>query len=136
MGSLAASVEVQVLLVHPTGAEVNACSSLLLLISLIRFRYLHIPLCLLYSSVTKFFLLFLLAVWDLHLKPADFTAVLDTPRYQYTIHFDNPIFKSIWEALDDDKLDRRWIVRNVLGGMAAGFGLRGARSICGWGTAR
>lgn len=29
------------------------------------------------------------------------------------------------EILDDDKLDREWIVRNVLGGMAAGFGLRG-----------
>lgn len=29
------------------------------------------------------------------------------------------------ELLDDDKLDREWIVRNVLGGMAAGFGLRG-----------
>ena len=32
---------------------------------------------------------------------------------------------SIWNALDDDTLDRRWVVRNVLGGMAAGFGLRG-----------
>jgi hypothetical protein len=29
------------------------------------------------------------------------------------------------EMLDDDKLDREWIVRNVLGGMSAGFGLRG-----------
>jgi lipid intermediate transporter len=28
--------------------------------------------------------------------------------------------------MDDDKLDREWIVRNVLGGMSAGFGLRGA----------
>jgi hypothetical protein len=27
--------------------------------------------------------------------------------------------------LDDDVLDREWVVRNVLGGMAAGFGLRG-----------
>lgn len=26
---------------------------------------------------------------------------------------------------DDDKLDREWVVRNVLGGMSAGFGLRG-----------
>lgn len=30
--------------------------------------------------------------------------------------------------LDDDKLDREWIVRNILGGMATGFGLRGASS--------
>ena len=29
------------------------------------------------------------------------------------------------EILDEDKLDREWVVRNVLGGMAAGFGLRG-----------
>jgi hypothetical protein len=27
--------------------------------------------------------------------------------------------------LDDDVFDREWVVRNVLGGMAAGFGLRG-----------
>jgi hypothetical protein len=27
--------------------------------------------------------------------------------------------------LDDGVLDRAWVVRNVLGGMAAGFGLRG-----------
>jgi hypothetical protein len=29
------------------------------------------------------------------------------------------------EIFDDDKLDKEWVVRNVLGGMAAGFGLRG-----------
>lgn len=33
--------------------------------------------------------------------------------------------QSSLEILDDDKLDREWVVRNVLGGMAAGFGLRG-----------
>lgn len=33
------------------------------------------------------------------------------------------------EILDDDKLDREWVVRNILGGMAAGFGLRGM-SMC------
>jgi len=27
--------------------------------------------------------------------------------------------------LNDDQLDKEWIVRNVLGGMSAGFGLRG-----------
>lgn len=30
-----------------------------------------------------------------------------------------------FEVLDDDKIDREWVVRNVLGGMSAGFGLRG-----------
>lgn len=29
--------------------------------------------------------------------------------------------------LDDAVLDRAWVVSNVLGGMCAGFGLRGAR---------
>lgn len=31
----------------------------------------------------------------------------------------------VFEILDDDKLDREWVIRNVLGGMSAGFGLRG-----------
>jgi len=26
--------------------------------------------------------------------------------------------------MDEDSLDREWVVRNVLGGMSAGFGLR------------
>ncbi|EJD02989.1 uncharacterized protein FOMMEDRAFT_156347 [Fomitiporia mediterranea MF3/22] len=30
----------------------------------------------------------------------------------------------VLEILDDDKLDREWVVRNVLDGMAAGFGLQ------------
>lgn len=34
-------------------------------------------------------------------------------------------FRSALEILDDDTLDREWVVRNVLGGMAAGFELRG-----------
>jgi lipid intermediate transporter len=35
----------------------------------------------------------------------------------------------VLETLDDDKLDREWIVRNILGGMSAGFGLRGKFSL-------
>jgi hypothetical protein len=43
----------------------------------------------------------------------------------------------IFEILDDDKLDREWIIRNILGGMSAGFGLRGTfyksgRSVFEW----
>jgi len=34
------------------------------------------------------------------------------------------VVQSALSILDDDRLDRGWIVRNVLGGMAAGFGLR------------
>ncbi|KAF9004114.1 hypothetical protein BDZ89DRAFT_1080732 [Hymenopellis radicata] len=72
------------------------------------FRFALIPLALFYSSVTKLFLLFLLTIW----KPS--TSVIpvssSTPAYMM--------------LLDDDKLDKEWIVRNVLGGMSAGFGLR------------
>ncbi|VDB94332.1 unnamed protein product [Peniophora sp. CBMAI 1063] len=85
-------------------------------------RYSHIPLCLLYSSATKFFLLFLLAVWDTSSTQTPSTAI--PHAYKHTLHFENPLLLSIWKALDDDTLDRRWVVRNVLGGMAAGFGLR------------
>ena len=85
-------------------------------------RYSHIPLCLLYSSLSKFFLLFLLSVWGHPKSPAQ---GLPPPRYEHTIRVENPALRRVWEALDDDKLDREWVVRNVLGGMAAGFGLRG-----------
>jgi hypothetical protein len=40
-------------------------------------------------------------------------------------HIDSNLLTQVLEILDDDKLDREWIVRNVLGGMSAGFGLRG-----------
>jgi lambda repressor-like predicted transcriptional regulator len=33
--------------------------------------------------------------------------------------------RTLSNILDDDIFDREWVVRNVLGGMAAGFGLRG-----------
>jgi len=38
--------------------------------------------------------------------------------------YDNIIVSSALEILNEDRLDREWVVRNVLGGMAAGFGLR------------
>ena len=37
----------------------------------------------------------------------------------------HPVINSALEILDDDKLDKEWVIRNILGGMAAGFGLRG-----------
>ena len=53
-----------------------------------------------------------------------------TPLPEWTKHISNNnqsnSFITALEILDDDKLDREWIVRNVLGGMSAGFGLRGA----------
>ena len=39
-----------------------------------------------------------------------------------------PLESPLWHLLDDDVLDRTWLVRNLLGGMSAGFGLRGASS--------
>lgn len=41
------------------------------------------------------------------------------------LHYQNPLIVRALEMWDEDKLDREWIVRNILGGMAAGFGLRG-----------
>ncbi|EIM90941.1 Arv1-domain-containing protein [Stereum hirsutum FP-91666 SS1] len=87
-------------------------------------RYSHIPICLLYSSLTKFFLLFLLSIWGTASPTASADLVVSTPRYKHTITFDSPTLQLAWGVLDDDKLDREWVVRNVLGGMAAGFGLR------------
>jgi len=84
-------------------------------------RYSHIPLCLLYSSLTKLFLLLLLSVWGPSSTPED----VPSTAYQYTFSFTDPVLQKMWGALDDDKLDREWVVRNVLGGMSAGFGLRG-----------
>lgn len=88
-------------------------------------RYSHIPICLFYSSLTKFFLLFLLSIWGTASPTASADLAMSTPPYKHTITFDSPTLQLAWGALDDDKLDREWVVRNVLGGMAAGFGLRG-----------
>ncbi|KAF9075675.1 Arv1-like family-domain-containing protein [Rhodocollybia butyracea] len=69
------------------------------------FRFSLIPLALFYSSFTKLFFLFLLTIW----RPS---------RSQTNIEY--PVFS-------ENDLDREWTewtVRNVLGGMSAGFGLR------------
>ncbi|KAI0090283.1 Arv1-like family-domain-containing protein [Irpex rosettiformis] len=88
------------------------------------FRYSHIPLTIFYSSLNKLFLLFLLTIW----RPASTSPGLARhplpPQYNASNIFTNPMILGALEVLDDDKLDREWIVRNVLGGMAAGFGLR------------
>lgn len=79
-----------------------------------------IPLTVLYSSFTKYFLLFLLTIW----RPS--VSKPDGAPYQFQgSHYENPLIIRALEIWDEDKLDREWVVRNVLGGMAAGFGLRG-----------
>ncbi|KAL0950170.1 hypothetical protein HGRIS_010163 [Hohenbuehelia grisea] len=88
------------------------------------FRYSLIPLSLLYSSLTKLFLLFLLSIW----RPGPAASRPISPPRNFTLlPFDlgeSLFMKDVFELLDDDQLDRAWIVRNVLGGMSAGFGLR------------
>jgi hypothetical protein len=82
-------------------------------------RYSHISLCLFYSSLAKFMLLVVLAIWGPQVRKDS-----PPPTYVYKIPFEGPL----WHLLDDDVLDRTWLVRNLLGGMSAGFGLRGTLS--------
>lgn len=99
-------------------------------------RYSHIPLTLLYSSLTKLFLLFCLSVWrpdaTRHGSASEGSGGDGSsggwsrpPLHPNATAFSHPLVVRALELLDEDKLDREWVVRNVLGGMAAGFGLRG-----------
>ncbi|KDQ24910.1 hypothetical protein PLEOSDRAFT_1058809 [Pleurotus ostreatus PC15] len=82
------------------------------------FRLSLIPLSLFYSSLTKLFLLFLLSIW----RPA--TAPI-RPSEHILERWDKQAYIAhALQLLDDDKIDREWVVRNVLGGMSAGFALR------------
>lgn len=82
-------------------------------------RYSHISLCLFYSSLLKFLLLVVLSIWRPQV-PRD----TPPPAYVYKMPLESPL----WYLLDDDVIDRTWLVRNLLGGMSAGFGLRGTFS--------
>jgi len=84
---------------------------------------LHIPLVLFYSSLTKLFLLSLLSIWQ---QSSDYPRPTDTITKPAVPDFiaNIPWASSLYTIFDEDVLDREWIVRNLLGGMAAGFGLR------------
>jgi hypothetical protein len=82
------------------------------------FRYSLIPLTLLYSSLTKLFLLFLLTIW----RP---TTTSTPPIPSSPSWLTNSYFQYALHLLDEDFLSREWLVRNGLGGLSAGFGLRG-----------
>ncbi|KAI9057323.1 Arv1-domain-containing protein [Trametes sanguinea] len=87
-----------------------------------QFRYSHIPLTLFYSSLTKLFLLFCLSIWrpDAAARPTH-----GRPQaHPNATTFGHSVIVRALELLDEDKLNREWVVRNVLGGMSAGFGLR------------
>lgn len=84
-------------------------------------RYSLVPLTVLYSSLPKLFSLFLLAIW-----PPGSNADVSSSLPNTTLPtYDNEFISKALELLDEDKLDREWVVRNILGGMSAGFGLRG-----------
>ncbi|KAK7461883.1 sterol homeostasis protein, variant 2 [Stygiomarasmius scandens] len=94
------------------------------------FRFSLIPLSLFYSSLTKLFLLFLLTVWRPSKTPPSIQNNVHPPSLQMLLWNDNlPSWNNsgildTLSFLNDDQLDKEWIVRNVLGGMSAGFGLR------------
>lgn len=90
---------------------------------LIVLRMSHIPMAIIYSSFTKSFLLFLLTIW----RPS--LSLPGNAPYRFEGSYKDPWILSALEIWDEDKLDREWVVRNVLGGMAAGFGLRGKSSL-------
>jgi len=89
------------------------------------FRLPLISLGLFYSSLTKLFLLSLLTIW---LPSSTSTMPTENPLPEWTKHLrwhnSSNLLTHVLETLDDDKLDHEWIVRNILGGMSAGFGLR------------
>ncbi|KAF8606659.1 Arv1-domain-containing protein [Ceratobasidium sp. AG-I] len=82
-----------------------------------------VSLTLLYSSLTKLFLLLLLAIWQ---SPPSFTAPssADIGAGLPDNLVQLPLIQHMLVLLDEDHFDRAWVVRNVLGGMSAGFGLR------------
>jgi hypothetical protein len=83
-----------------------------------------IPLTIFYSSLTKLFLLFLLTIW----RPSASTPG-GSPYNRDPSNYSSTLVTRALEIWDEDKLDREWVIRNVLGGMATGFGLRGPLSL-------
>ncbi|KAG2061089.1 Arv1-domain-containing protein [Suillus hirtellus] len=84
-----------------------------------QFKFSLIPLTIFYSSLTKLFLLFLLTIW----RPSA-SRPGGSPYYWDPSYYSSSLVTWALEIWDEDKLDREWVVRNVLGGMATGFGLR------------
>ncbi|TIC69612.1 hypothetical protein E3Q03_01249 [Wallemia mellicola] len=87
---------------------------------------LQISLAIFYSSFAKLFLLLLLIIADP--MPQSSSTVSSVPDNFLTgMHLTDDNRKAVWNvytSLDDDRIDRPWIVNTVVGGMSAGFGLR------------
>jgi len=92
---------------------------------------LLIPLTLLLSSLPKLLLLLLLSIWPTPTDPP-IPSSNSTPPHDILVDFLSstslerlaPILAPIAHVLAQETLDREWVIRNVLGGMGIGFGLR------------
>lgn len=87
------------------------------------FRIPLVSLTLFYSSFTKLFLLLLLAIWPQSSSPNSKVGSgpgAGLPAFVARLE----VTQSALSLLDETYLDRAWVIRNVLGGMSAGFGLR------------
>jgi hypothetical protein len=87
-------------------------------------------LTLLYSSLPKLFLLALLSIWKpVKLETSNASSAASSQHTGTALLISNAVteltLQPFVNVLDDNVLDREWVVRNLLGGMAAGFGLRG-----------
>jgi hypothetical protein len=79
-----------------------------------------------YSSFTKLFLLLLLSIWrSSNPLSSDSRTTTTRPLELPAVLSNHAWIKTLLEVFDEDVLDREWVVRNLIGGMAAGFGLRG-----------
>ncbi|TIB29964.1 hypothetical protein E3P84_03516 [Wallemia ichthyophaga] len=88
----------------------------------------QISLAILYSSFAKLFLLLLLVIADPSggAERTDKRVGMPNDFLSYSTLTD-PTKHSVWlifSALDDESIDRAYVVNTVVGGMSAGFGLR------------
>lgn len=93
-------------------------------------RTTQISLSILYSSFAKLFLLLLLVIADPGSSGTGSwqTAWRERPPHFLSnttlhIHTKDTLW-NVYTSLDDDRIDRPWIVNTIVGGMSAGFGLR------------
>jgi lipid intermediate transporter len=82
------------------------------------YRLSHVSLALIYASLTKLFLLSLLVIW----RPAE-------SLHNATSAIGDNFFEVAYHVFDDDRLNREWLLRNLLGGMASGFAIRGKHGL-------
>lgn len=98
---------------------------------------LKISLTIFYSTFSKLFLLLLLVMIDPQPIPIPSklgkSAAVNVPHdflsYATFISHDlKVVIYKLFTAFTDERIDRPWIVNTLVGGMSAGFGLRGTSS--------